>query len=385
MSLLAFFYILRNNGIKVTPKEWFDLYNLLKKGLIKTLDDLYYKGRIVLVKSEKLYDAYDKSFIEFINSGFELSKRLDEILKFLDDDIKPNFYKFFPDETIEEILQKFNERLQNQHEKHSGGGRHIGQRGYSPFGNSGAIREGIRVGGDGIHGQAFYVATERIFKNLREDIILDARNIAVALKKLRHFQNSGNEEEIALEETIDATAKNFGDIEIIFKRKKINNIKLLLLIDNGGSMEPYRERVEKLFSIAKSLRYFKDFKYFYFHNCVYDNLYTDTELWKPVPTQKVLKDFESDWKVIFIGDALMSPYELYNSFQFIYRLERTGTSGIEWLQRISKHFKKAIWLNPISSIQWQHQTVKAIKNIFPMYSLTIEGIEEGIKTLLSVK
>jgi uncharacterized protein with von Willebrand factor type A (vWA) domain len=267
-------------------------------------------------------------------------------------------------------------------EKHTGGGKHIGQRGYSPFGNSGLDREGIRFGGNGLHSNAFYIATERKFKNLREDLGIEERNIAIALKKLRHFQYLGCEEDVSIDETIDATARNFGEIEIIFKRKKINNIKLLLLIDNGGSMEPYREKVEKLFSIAKNLKYFKDFKHFYFHNCIYDNLYTDTELWNAIPTNNIFKEFEPDWKLIIIGDALMSPYELYNSFQFIYRLEKTGTPGIEWLNTISKHFRRSIWLNPISKMQWQHQTVTTISKIFPMFSLTIEGLEEGIKCLL---
>lgn len=382
MSILAFFYILRKNGILVTTKEWFDLYKLLKNNQIKNLDDLYYKGRAVLVKSEKLYDAYDKSFVEFTTANIDLTERISEILNFFDNDLMPNLSEFLSDETLEEIIKRFNERLQNQMEKHAGGGRHIGQRGYSPFGNSGASREGIRFGGNSLHGNAFYIATERKFKNLREDVGIDERNIAIALKKLRHFQHTGCEEEVSIEETIDATAKNFGEIEIIFKRKKINNIKLLLLIDNGGSMDPYREKVEKLFSIAKNLRYFKDFKYFYFHNCIYDNIYTDTELWKSVPTNRIFTEFDSEWKVIIIGDALMSPYELYNSFQFIYRLEKKGTPGIEWLKAINKHFRNIIWLNPISSIQWQHQTVKAISNIFPMFPLTIEGLEEGIKQLL---
>ncbi|MCX7769822.1 MAG: VWA containing CoxE family protein [Proteobacteria bacterium] len=382
MSLLAFFYILRKNDIPVTTKEWFDFYNLLKSHQINNLDEFYYKGRSVLVKSEKLYDAYDKSYIEFTTSNIDITERLTEILDFFDNDTFPNLNEFLTDETLEEIIKRFNERFENQKEKHTGGGRHIGQKGYSPFGNSGAKRDGIRLGGSSTHNNAFYVATERKFKNLREDVNIDERNIALALKKLRHFQHIGIEEEVSLDETIDATAKNFGDIEIIFKRNRINNIKLLLFIDNGGSMEPYRERVEKLFSIAKNLRYFKDFKHFYFHNCIYDNLYTDTELWKSIPTYKVLQEFDGDWKVIIIGDALMSPYELYNSFQFIYRLERTGTTGIEWLNTLNKHFRKAIWLNPISQVQWQHQTVKAIKNIFPMFPLTVEGLEEGIKVLL---
>lgn len=382
MSLLAFFYILRKNGIPVTVKEWFDLYNLLKTGQINNMNDLYYKGRSVLVKSEKLFDAYDRAFIEFSTSNNDLTQRIDEILEFFDNEILPNLSEIQIEEALEDIIKRFNERLKNQKEKHSGGGKHIGQRGYSPFGNSGANREGIRFGSNSIHNNAFYVATERKFKNLREDIGIDERNIAIALKKLRYFQHAGCEEEVSIEETVDATAKNFGEIEIIFKRKKINNVKLFLLIDNGGSMEPHREKVEKLFSIAKNLKYFKDFKYFYFHNCIYDNIYTDTELWKSIPTEKIFKEFEPDWKLIIIGDALMSPYELYNSFQFIYRLEKSGIAGIDWLRAINKHFRSSIWLNPISSIQWQHQTVKTIGKIFPMFPLTLEGLDEGIKHLL---
>lgn len=220
MSLLAFFYILRKNGIPVTVKEWFDLYNLLKTGQINNMNDLYYKGRSVLVKSEKLFDAYDRAFIKFSTSNNDLTQRIDEILEFFDNEILPNLSEIQIEEALEDIIKRFNERLKNQKEKHSGGGKHIGQRGYSPFGNSGANREGIRFGSNSIHNNAFYVATERKFKNLREDIGIDERNIAIALKKLRYFQHAGCEEEVSIEETVDATAKNFGEIEIIFKRKK---------------------------------------------------------------------------------------------------------------------------------------------------------------------
>ncbi len=382
MSLLAFFYILKENGIPITTKEWFDLYKLLKNGQINNLNDLYYKGRSVLVKSEKLFDAYDRAFIQFASSNIDFTERISEILELLDDNVLPNLSEIDIEEAFEDIIKRFYERLQNQREKHAGGRIHIGQRGYSPFGNAGAKREGIRFGGNSIHNNAFYIATERKFKNLREDIGIDERNIAIALKKLRLFEHVGCEEEISIEETIDATAKNFGEIEIIFQRKRVNNIKLLLLIDNGGSMEPYREKIEKLFSTAKNLRFFKDFRYYYFHNCIYDYIYTDTELWKSFPTDRIFKEFDSDWKLIIIGDALMSPYELYNSFQFIYRLEKIGTAGIDWLKIISKYFRKSIWLNPIPIIQWQHQTVKAIEKIFAMFPLTLEGIEKGIKYLL---
>lgn len=380
--MLAFFYILRGYGIKVTLKEWNDLYALMKHDRIQTLSDLYFAGKKVLVKSEKLYDTYDKAYLEFIGQGEAALDRLNEILKLMDEFRPGKAGEVLNDLDLDEIIRRFNERLMNQNEKHSGGGRHIGTRGYSPFGNSGAAREGIRVGGEGVHGQAFYVASERHFKNLREDVYLDTRNTGIALKKLRNFQNIGCEEEVDMEATIDKTAQNYGDIEIIFRRERKNNVKLLLLIDNGGSMEPYRDRVESLFSVAKHLRYFKDFRYFYFHNCIYDSIYTDTELWKSIPTARIFKEFNADWKVIFIGDALMSPYELYNSYQFIYRYERKGKEGYEWLKSFRRHFRHAVWLNPITGLQWQHQTLKTIQKLFPMFPLTVEGIEKGVKQLL---
>lgn len=381
MSLLLFFFILRKNGIKVTFKEWKDLYNLMRLGHIKDISDLYFKGRFVLVKTEKLYDAYDRAYLEFINNGGDIKERVEELLKFLDEEFKGKIDRTFEEIPLDEILRRFNERLANQREKHSGGGRHIGQRGYSPFGNSGAARDGIRVGGEGVNNRAFFVASERHFKNLREDVLLDTRNISIALKKLRFFKEEGLEEEVDIDETIDKTAKNFGDIDIAFKRERKNNIKLLFFIDNGGSMEPYRDRVEKLFSAAKNLNYFKEFKYFYFHNCIYDFIYEDIENWKKISTAKVIKEFNPSWKVILIGDALMSPYELFNSYQFIYQLERKGKSGYEWFNIIRRHFRHSIWLNPVQGISWQHQTLKAISSIFPMFPLTIDGIESGIKKL----
>lgn len=382
MTVLAFFYVLRAHGIKVTLKEWMDLYALMKKGQVKSLSDLYFIGKKVLVKSEKLYDIYDKAYLEFIGQGEGALERLDEILKLMDEFNPGEGREAFNDLDLDEIIKRFNERLMNQRDKHSGGGKHIGTRGYSPFGNSGAARDGVRVGGEGAHGQAFYVASQRHFKNLREDVYLDTRNTGIALKKLRHFQDIGHEDEVDIDSTIDKTAQNFGDIEIIFKRERKNNVKLLLLIDNGGSMEPYRERVEQLFSIAKNLNYFKEFRHYYFHNCVYDFIYTDTEKWDKIPTARIFKEFNADWKVIFIGDALMSPYELHNSYQFIYRLERKGKEGYEWLRAFRNHFRHAVWLNPITGLQWQHQTLKAIKKLFPMFPLTVEGIEKGVKELL---
>jgi uncharacterized protein with von Willebrand factor type A (vWA) domain len=382
MTILAFFYILRAHGIKVTLKEWMDLCALMKQGQVSSLSELYFIGKKVLVKSEKLYDIYDKAYLEFIGQGDPALDRLNEILELMDEFKPAEGREFFSDLGLEEILKRFNERLMNQRERHAGGGKHIGTGGYSPFGHSGAKRDGIRVGGEGMHGQAFYVASERHFKNLREDVYLDTRNTGIALKKLRTFQNIGCEEEVDIDGTVDKTAQNFGDIEIIFKRERKNNVKLLLLIDNGGSMDPYRDRVERLFSIAKQLRYFKDFRHYYFHNCIYDNIYTDTELWEGVPTARVFKEFNADWKVIFIGDALMSPYELHNSHQFIYRMERKGKDGYEWLKSFRRHFRHAIWLNPISGLQWQHQTLKTIQKLFPMFPLTLEGIEKGVKELL---
>ncbi len=382
MTILSFFYLLRQYGIKVTTKEWLDLYKLLAIGEIKNLDDLYFKGKKVLVKSEKLYDIYDKAYLDFVTAGGDLNERLEEILSFMEEGLKSNESIFFEKLGIDEILNRLTERLLNQKDRHSGGGRHIGQKGYSPFGNAGAKRDGVRIGGDSHHNAAFMVATQRKFKNLREDVFLDARNIGIALKKLRNFQNVGREEEVDIDATITKTAENFGEIEIVFTKERKNNVKLLLLIDNGGSMEIHQDRVEKLFSIAKGLNYFKEFKHYYFHNCLYDFVYEDMENERKIPTERLFKDFNAEWKVILIGDALMSPYELHNSWQMIYRYEKKGKTGIEWLRLLKNYFRSSVWLNPISYIQWQHQTVMAIGKIFPMFPLTVSGIEEAIKQLL---
>lgn len=381
MTLLAFFYILRQYGIKITTKEWLDLYRLLSLGEIKSLADLYFKGRMVLVKSEKLYDIYDKAYLDFIKGGGNLSERMDEILSFMEEIIEENKTIILNDLPLDEIIKRFSERLLNQKEKHMGGGKHIGQKGYSPFGNAGAKQNGVRVGDLSFRNSAFLVASKRNFKNLREDILIDTHTIGLALKKLRHFKDIGDDDEVDINATIEKTAQNFGDIELVFTKERKNNVKLLLMIDEGGSMEPHQECVEKLFSIAKNLNYFKEFNYFYFHNCVYDFIYQDIEKEKKIPTERLFKDYNPEWKVIIIGDALMSPYELHNSWQMIYRYEKKGKTGFEWLKLIKRHFKNVIWLNPIPLIQWQHQTVKAIGEIFNMYPLTIAGIEEGVKEL----
>lgn len=382
MSLLAFLYILRGEGIKVSFKEWKDLYNLLKAGYIKNLSDLYFYGRYVLVKTEKLYDAYDRAYLQFMNNGGNVNQRVSELIEFFDEIFEEINESNSEEITLDEIIKRFNERFYNQKNKHIGGGKHIGQKGFNPFGSYGAQRDGIRMGGDKFNNRAFYVASMRSFKNLREDVLIDTRNISIALKKLRSFRYDDTEEEIDIDETIDKTAKNFGEIEIVLKKARKNEVKLLLLIDNGGSMEPYIDIVEKFFSSAKDLRYFKDFRYFYFHNCIYDFIYEDIENLKKIPTYKLVKEFDPSWKVILVGDALMAPYELFNSYQFVYFLERKGKSGYEWFNIIKKHFKNSVWLNPVPAIQWQHQTLKAIAKIFPMFPLSIDGLDRAVKELL---
>lgn len=379
--LHAFFHILRAYGIKVTPKEWLDLCRLLRLGRIRTLDELYAQGRAVLVKSEKLYDLYDQAWIAFMNEGRSVTGRLEELLGQMADG-EGGVAANIADLGIDEILERFNERFANQEGRHTGGEHHIGRRGRSPFGNAGAGQTGIRLGGGSDHGRAFHVAARQAFRNLREDVVLDTRTTAVALKKLRRLRETGAEDELDLPATIDRTAANFGDIDLVFRRERRNNVRVLLLMDNGGSMEQYHERVERLLSAARNLRYFREFRHFYFHNCIYDRLYEDFEQNREMTTDRLLRLFAPDWHVIIVGDALMSPYELRHSWQMVYRMERTGRSGIDWLRTVRNHFRHAVWLNPVPQGQWQHQTVKAIGRLFPMFPLTIEGIERAVKELV---
>jgi len=226
------------------------------------------------------------------------------------------------------------------------------------------------------------VAEERHYENYRRDRTLDIRQIQMALKKLRNLKRLGAEEELDLEETIDQTCRNGGEIELIFCPPRKNNAKVLLLMDAGGSMMPYTTLVERLFSAAHKATHFKDFQYYYFHNCIYEQLYADIRMNQRVSTSSLLHILDADYKVILVGDAYMAPEELIDPGGALYYYHHNDTPGLTWLRRLQEHFRACIWLNPMPEGQWNRTTINLVRQVFPMYELTLDGLERGMQQLM---
>jgi hypothetical protein len=225
------------------------------------------------------------------------------------------------------------------------------------------------------------VAEERRFRNYRNDIILDVRQTKMALKKLRELKREGSQEELDIPETIDKTAKEGGEIELVFNRSRENSIRLILLMDTGGSMLPYTQLCERLFSAATQANHFKELKYYFFHNCIYQDVYEDIANYKRVPTEKLFSQFHKGYKVVLVGDARMAYSELFDINGCIDYFSYNDTPGLEWLLRIKNHFPHSVWLNPTHKNFWGHYTVDTIGKVFPMFELTVDGLKDAIKSL----
>lgn len=385
-----FFYTLKKRKVPVSITEWMTLMEALSKGYISNLDEFYYLARAILVKSEAYYDHYDVAFQEYfkgIESPAEISE---QILEWLKDPI--NRMPLSEEERallesmdFDELLKEFEKRLKEQTEQHDGGSYWIGRGGTSPFGHSGYHPAGIRIGGQSGGRHAIQIAQERRFRNYRNDLTLDTRQIKIALRGLRQLSRIGPEDELDLEETIDATCKNAGEIEMVWTRSRKNAVKLLLLMDVGGSMNPFALLCSQLFSAAHSSSHFKSFQYFYFHNCIYDSLYQDMERREVVSTDYVLHTLEPDYKVILVGDARMAIPELTARYGAIYYYERNENPGVIWLKQIAEHFSHCVWLNPEELHYWNHPTVIMVGKLFPMFELTLDGLEQGVKRLIVKK
>lgn len=393
---LDFFYLLRARGLGVSLNEWLSLVEALDKGLVgSSLTDFYHLCRSILIKSETEYDKFDQVFAEYFR-GIESPEDLPpDFWDWLNNDVK---VRDINDKTVldkfqaelEELLQRFKERQEEQKERHDGGNYWIGTGGTSTMGHSGYNPAGIRVGSEGRHKTALQVAGERKFKDFRQDNILDIRQFQMAFRKLRQYsaRMDGAKTELDIDGTIDETSNNAGRLKLVFDKPRKNTIKLLLLFDSDGSMTPYSRLCNRLFQAVSKSSHFKDLKVYYFHNCVYDHLYTTPYCRKGewVATDWVLNNLSSEYKVIFVGDGTMAPSELIrkggNSVIGLYNEE----TGMEWLNKFKKKYKKVIWLNPIQKSDWEYvygsTTLQMIGGLFPMFELTLDGLEAGIKKLL---
>jgi uncharacterized protein with von Willebrand factor type A (vWA) domain len=385
---LDFFYSLRRHRIPVSITEWMALMRALSEGYAHaSLERFYILARALLVKDVGFYDAYDLAFKETFQGIETPAEIVDEILNWLRDPkilegLTPEQLAMLPKLDLEALRQLFADRLKAQQERHDGGNRWIGTGGTSPFGNNGKNPAGIRVGSEGGQRSAVQVAEDRRYQNYRHDRTLDVRQTQMALKKLRYLQRLGTEEELDLDETIDQTCRNGGEIELVFSPPRKNNAKVLLFMDAGGSMLPYTHVMEQLFSAAHQMTHFKDFQYYYFHNCIYEQIYTDIRMNKKTSVQALLRTLDADYKVILVGDAYMAPEELVEPGGAIYYYHHNSTPGIEWLRRIEAHFKSCIWLNPIPARNWSRPSIELVRNVFPMYELTLDGLDQGTKHLI---
>ncbi|TFW10668.1 VWA domain-containing protein [Massilia arenosa] len=386
--LIDFFFTLKDAKVPVTIKEFLTLLEAMQRGVsAQSLDDFYYLARLTLVKNEAHFDKFDRAFAHYfkgINAAFDPAAGipLDWLVQRMKRELTPEQIAALEKFGYEQLMERLNQLLQEQKERHEGGSKWIGTGGTSPFGNGGTNPEGIRIGGKGGNRTAVKVWEQRSYRDYDDERELGTRNIKVALRRLRRFAREGHEEELALDATIRATANNAGYLDIKMQPERKNRIKVLMLLDVGGTMDDHIERTEELFSAAKTE--FKNMEFFYFHNCVYDHLWKNNRRRNAerFPTWDVLRKYTPDTKLIFVGDATMSPYEVLQPGGSVeYNNEEAGA---EWLARFVNTFPHFVWLNPEPEGVWQYrQSVSVIRQIMNnrMFPVTLDGLERAMRLL----
>ena len=395
-----FFFALRKEGVPVSIVEWMTLMEALYYGMADSgLSKFYHLSRAILVKSETHFDKFDIAFQHYFRGIERPAQLLDQVSEWLENPLPPHF---FTEEERNELIDKLGmpdweklraaleERLKTQDAPHHGGGRWIGTGGTSPFGHSGFHPGGVRIGGESYGRSAVKVAAERNYMQYRSDETIGIRQYEVALRKLRQFSTriDGPKDQLDLEETIEKTCRNAGALELVWTRPRKNAVKLIVLMDTGGSMLPYARICSRLFSAVHKATHFKDIRFYYFHNCVYDHIYEDARnsIRKVIKTNDVMHMFGSDYKVILVGDASMAPSELLARNGIIYWNESNEEPGITWLQRIAGKFPYSVWLNPIQERHWDavygNRTISIVREVFPMFELTLEGLDKAVKKLM---
>lgn len=392
--LIDFFYTLRSAKLPVSVKEYLVLLEALQANVVGptnpeacSMDDFYFLARTSLVKDEKHFDKFDRAFAAYFK-GVEMiadfTKPIpadwlrQEMERILSDEQKANAPKMDWDELMETLRK----RLEEQKERHEGGSKWIGTGGTSPFGNSGQNPQGIRIGGKGGNKTAVKVWDQRAYRDYDDTQELGTRNIKVALRRLRKFARQGNELELDLPDTIRSTAANAGWLDIKMIPERHNNVKVLLLMDVGGTMDEHIQRVEELFSAVKTE--FKHLEFYYFHNCVYDYMWKNNRrrFAEKFETWDIIRKYNKDYKLIFVGDATMSPYEILQPGGSVeYNNEEAGA---EWLQRLTNAFPKFAWINPEPQGVWQYrQSISVIQQLMSqrMFPLTLKGLEDTMRML----
>jgi len=389
--LIPFFYMLREGGMKTSVTELLTLHEAMKCGLAgQSVDDFYFLARTALVKDEAHLDRFDRIFGAYF-------KGVDDSLSDIMQDIPEEWMRRQAELSLseeeraliesmggfDELMKALQERLEEQGERHEGGNKWIGTAGTSPFGAYGYNPEGVRIGQDGSRNRsAAKVWDKREYRNLDDSLELGTRNIKVALRRLRKFAREGAADQLDLTDTIDKTARNGGMLDIRMVPERHNAVKVLLCLDIGGSMDDHIRVCEEMFSAARSE--FKHLEYFYFHNFIYENMWKDNRRrqGEKTSTLDITHKYASDYKLVFVGDATMSPYEIaYPGGSVEHWNEEPGAV---WIKRLLTTYPKAIWLNPEPRARWDYTpSVKLVRELMDdrMYPLTIAGLDEGIKAL----
>ncbi len=388
--LIRFLLTLRAFGLKIGLSEFLMLLEALKRGQAQlSLEDFYVLARAAWIKDEALYDRYDRAFAAFFEG---IANQVPDWMKDIPEDwLREAFGRTLSDEekaqiqalgSLEKLMEELKNRMAEQTERHQGGNRWIGTGGTSPFGNGGFNPQGVRIGGKSQQGRAAKIWEKREYRNLDDEVELGRRNFQVALRRLRRFAREGAADEFDLDGTIDATARNAGWLDLKSRPERHNAIKLLLFIDIGGSMDEHIRVCEELFSAAKAE--FKHLEQFYFHNALYDRVWKDNRRrWsESTPTRELLHKYSADYRVIFVGDASMSPLELLEPGGSIEHFNEE--SGVVWLGRVLTTWPRAVWLNPTEREHWHYTpTIRHIQQILSdrMFPLTLGGISEAINAL----
>lgn len=388
--LINFFFELHEGKVPVTIREFLDLLSALKSRIIYAdMDQFYHLSRTVLVKDEKHFDKFDRAFkkyfdgLEAIDDLFETLIPDEWLRKQIEKTLSPEeFAKLKQLGDFEKLMEEFQKRLQEQKKRHQGGNKMIGTGGTSPYGAYGQNPAGFRMAGPGRTGKAVKVWEKRQYRNLDDSVELGVRNIKMALRRLRKFTRDGMPDQLDIDDTISSTARNAGYLDIKLVPERRNGVKVLIFFDVGGSMDPYIRTCEELFSAAKTE--FKHMEYFYFHNFIYEGVWKDNmRRWTDrTNTWDLIHTYSSDYKVIFVGDATMSPYEISSVGGSVEHWNEEA--GEVWMRRITQHFSKVIWLNPEPESSWEHTTsVVWTKKLTEnrMFPLTLKGLEDGMRYL----
>ncbi len=389
--LFTFFAAVRAAGVKASLSEFLMLLDAMSRGFAMfSIDEFYVLSRATLVKDEAHYDRFDRAFAAYFKGVEAVTGDLFTSLP--EDWLKKQFEKVLSDEErakiqklggLDELMETLKQRLEEQKERHEGGSKWIGTGGTSPFGNSGYNPEGVRIGGKGGGGNAVKVWEKREFRNLDDSIELGTRNIKVALRRLRKFAREGVPDILDLDGTIEGTAKNAGWLDIHMQPERRNTVKVLLFLDVGGSMDPHVKVCEELFSAAKGE--FKHFEHFYFHNFVYESVWKDNlrRHSERIPLYDVIRKHTPDTKIVFVGDATMSPYEIGQSGGSVEHWNEEA--GATWFERLTTQFKHAVWINPTPEEYWGHTaSINMINELMGdrrMFGMTLKGLESAMKRL----